>query len=100
MNHKPSPLSPSQPRARCPVCGEVSYSVMGVHPQCAMRQADAKRMRRVKIQARSRKKPAPTSELKPWHKRCPRCRAIVHCRKTVCGCGHAFVADKRPDAET
>jgi hypothetical protein len=27
-------------RSRCPVCGQAVYSRAGIHPQCAMRQAD------------------------------------------------------------
>ena len=28
--------------------------------------------------------------LSPWHKRCPRCRAELHIRKSTCDCGHKF----------
>jgi hypothetical protein len=35
-----TPPQPSQPRARCPVCHEAVYSPAGIHPQCAVRQAD------------------------------------------------------------
>ena len=38
---KPSPLNPA--RARCPVCQEAVYSRSGIHPQCAVRQADPPR---------------------------------------------------------
>jgi hypothetical protein len=37
---QPSPLST---RPRCPVCGTAVYSLAGIHPQCAVRQADPPR---------------------------------------------------------
>jgi hypothetical protein len=40
---KPQPLIPARIRNRCPVCGEVSYSRSGIHPQCSVRKADEKR---------------------------------------------------------
>jgi hypothetical protein len=46
---KPVPLLlvDAPPRRLCPVCGTVSYSREGIHPQCAEQQADAPRMERV-----------------------------------------------------
>ena len=46
MDHKkPEPLSPLPlGRKYCPVCGDVSYSREGIHPQCAQAQADAQRL--------------------------------------------------------
>lgn len=38
-----TPPSPASSRARCPVCHEVVYSRAGIHPQCAVRQADPPR---------------------------------------------------------
>lgn len=38
-----TPLSPIETRVRCPVCREVVYSRAGIHPQCAVRQADPPR---------------------------------------------------------
>jgi hypothetical protein len=32
--------TPLSTRARCPVCHEAVYSRAGIHPQCAVRQAD------------------------------------------------------------
>jgi hypothetical protein len=41
---KPTPLfDKSIPRRVCPICGERSYSRQGIHPQCAVKQADAPR---------------------------------------------------------
>ena len=45
---KPIPLYFPPAKKLCPVCGSVSYSSTGVHPQCAMEQADAPRMKRLK----------------------------------------------------
>jgi hypothetical protein len=43
---KPEPLIVEPRRGRtCPVCGKQSYSLEGIHPQCAMQQADAPRQR-------------------------------------------------------
>ena len=35
-----TPLKPVSTRVRCPVCHEDVYSRAGIHPQCAVRQAD------------------------------------------------------------
>ena len=40
---KPAPLYPKVSGAMCPVCGKRSYSLRGIHPQCAVVQADAPR---------------------------------------------------------
>lgn len=41
--HKPAPLFPTVPGKLCPICGKRSYSPAGIHPQCAVKQADAPR---------------------------------------------------------
>lgn len=79
----------------CPVCGEASYSRQGIHPQCAVTQADATRTARLKAAAKKRDKsaahkPSNSFTLSAWHKRCPRCRTQVHIRKLTCTCGHTF----------
>jgi hypothetical protein len=38
---KPIPLLPESNGHPCPVCGKKSYSRAGIHPQCAVKQADA-----------------------------------------------------------
>lgn len=38
---KPSPIHPTPNRRLCPVCGKVSYSRSGEHPQCSVNRADA-----------------------------------------------------------
>ena len=40
-SHKPPP--PASTRVRCPVCHQAVYSRAGIHPQCAVRQADPPR---------------------------------------------------------
>lgn len=40
---KPEPLYREAPGKNCPVCGKRSYSLRGIHPQCAVQQADAPR---------------------------------------------------------
>ncbi len=52
---KPKPLNPEPPRKICPVCGEPSYSRVGIHPQCASVQADIKRVREAKEAAKSQR---------------------------------------------
>ena len=92
---KPLPLLlvDAPPRRLCPVCGAVSYSREGIHPQCAERRADAPRMERVRADKRvdERKgKPANALLVKPWHKRCPECQAQSHIREPTCVCGYPF----------
>jgi hypothetical protein len=44
--YRATPMNPKQihstasARARCPVCHQPVYSRAGIHPQCAMRQAE------------------------------------------------------------
>jgi hypothetical protein len=40
---KPTPVMSERNSTKCPVCGQRSYSLGGIHPQCAMAQADAPR---------------------------------------------------------
>jgi hypothetical protein len=43
-SRKPEPLLSAPPAGKiCPVCGKRSYSLRGIHPQCAVQQADAPR---------------------------------------------------------
>lgn len=93
MTRKPQPLYPPPLRDYCPVCGKVSYSLAGIHPQCAVQQADAKRMKRVKAGVKAVKAVTGSAELKPWHKVCPRCRVLVHVRRSECECGYSFVVN-------
>lgn len=91
---KPPPLFEVRERKKCPVCGESVYSKGGIHPQCAQTQADEKRITKLKARAKkeaeSQAKRETVEELKAWHKRCPRCKAQVHLRKSECNCGYKF----------
>lgn len=93
---KPQPLIRGRRRDPCPVCGEVSYSLTGIHPQCAARQADARRLERVKRNKKVKVAQKPTIQIKVWQKRCPKCRAVQHVRKKVCDCGHTFAHRAAP----
>ena len=42
---KPNPLFIEPSGSVCPVCGKRSYSLRGIHPQCAVQQADAPRQK-------------------------------------------------------
>ncbi len=45
--NKPEPLFVAPLGKMCPMCGKRTYSVGGIHPQCAVRQADAPRQKRL-----------------------------------------------------
>ena len=49
-HRRPLPLlaTVDKPRPLCPVCGSVSYSVAGIHPQCSAAQFDRERMQRLR----------------------------------------------------
>jgi hypothetical protein len=96
---KPTPPIPARVRNRCPVCGELSYSREGIHPQCLVKQADEKRSNRIKrekLMAVADKNATPTNRITPWQKQCPKCSTVQHVRKTACVCGHRFTAQGRP----
>jgi len=92
---EPVPLLPAHaaPPRLCPVCGTVSYSRQGIHPQCAEHQADAPRMERLsagKMEGERKGKKANSSPHSYWQKRCPQCQAQLHVRKMTCVCGFQF----------
>jgi hypothetical protein len=41
------PIKPLQTHARCPVCQQAVYSRAGIHPQCAVRQNDPPKVKKV-----------------------------------------------------
>jgi hypothetical protein len=41
ISKKPRHVVASSERKLCPVCGKASYSLGGVHPQCAIVQSDS-----------------------------------------------------------
>ncbi|WP_406699208.1 hypothetical protein V5E97_10060 [Singulisphaera sp. Ch08] len=43
--HYHTPITANPPRKRCPICHQSVYSLAGIHPQCAMLQADPPRPR-------------------------------------------------------
>jgi RNA polymerase subunit RPABC4/transcription elongation factor Spt4 len=94
MSRKPLPLYVAPHRKRCPVCGETSYSLGGMHPQCCVRQADAERIRRLKL-AVPVVAAVPPKDRPPWKKPCPRCQRLLHVRRAACDCGYRFTAALR-----
>lgn len=91
---KPHPLRPRRERKLCPVCNVVSYSSNGLHPQCAVRQADSVRLERLKLARAADREVKPKEALAPWQKLCPKCHDVLHTRKRTCACGYEFVASK------
>ena len=86
---QPVLIVPQRPKILCPVCGTPTYSAGGIHPQCAVHQADDSRMARLKTEraeAPKEKKPARNV----WKKRCPKCGNEAHVRLGTCKCGHSF----------
>lgn len=93
---KPQPLiTPEKPDRSCPVCGEISYSRAGIHPQCSVRQADAKRLNDIQRDKKDDKTKKPDNSARPWQKVCPKCKALQHVRKGACTCGHTFATRAR-----
>lgn len=89
---EPLPLEGHRPVRICVVCGEVSYSAGGIHPQCAQEQADAPRIARIKAEQKTEKKCKAAGPIaaKPWFKACPKCGLQLHVRKRECECGYQF----------
>ena len=84
---EPVIIVPQPVRAPCPICGKPSYSRGGIHPQCAMRQADEPRLVRLRAAKKAETKVAKPSA---WNKKCPKCNVSLHGRRGVCKCGHKF----------
>ena len=63
-NSKPEPLlvAPSLGTV-CPICGKKSYSAAGIHPQCAMQQADAPRQAFLAAEKKRKKDAADAEKL-------------------------------------
>jgi hypothetical protein len=92
---KPIPLvaRENKPRRLCSVCGTVTYSFGGIHPQCAQKQADASRVAGFKAAKKAespKEQRASTDQLSPWQKVCPKCQTFLHVRNLTCDCGHRF----------
>ena len=85
---KPTPLI-SEPSGKvCPICGKRTYSRGGIHPQCAVFQADAPRTEELKAE-RLREANVPKPPM--WRsKKCPKCGSEPHVRRKACDCGYVF----------
>ncbi|MCA9142288.1 MAG: hypothetical protein H6821_15445 [Planctomycetaceae bacterium] len=85
---KPTPWV-SQPSGKmCPVCGTRTYSKEGIHPQCAVHQADSVRAEKLKVE---RKLEASVPKATTWtKKKCPKCGVESHVRRKECDCGYVF----------
>jgi hypothetical protein len=93
MQHKkPVPLVTGCRRPICPVCGQTSYSRAGIHPQCAVKQADNKRLERIRERGRAESDAQSTHVGGAWQKICPKCKASLHVRRKACDCGFEFAA--------
>lgn len=51
---KPTPMIRDNNGKSCPICGKRSYSRDGIHPQCAVHQADAPRRERLAAEKKVR----------------------------------------------
>lgn len=85
---KPTPRIIQPSGKLCPVCGKRSYSPGGIHPQCAVYQADAPRAAKIKADRKLKETSPRTSKL--ISKECPKCGGQPHVRRKVCDCGHVF----------
>lgn len=85
---KPTPwIVPARGKI-CPVCGKPAYSLGGIHPQCAVQQADAARAANLKAE---RKLESNTVKQSTWaKKKCPKCHKETQARRKVCDCGYVF----------
>ncbi|MFO0790876.1 MAG: hypothetical protein U0805_15570 [Pirellulales bacterium] len=89
MSEKSIVIPSPTPKHLCPVCGTPSYSRGGIHPQCALQQADAPRLDKLRADRAAEpkiKKPVRQS----WQKKCPECGLQSHVRLKVCNCGYKF----------
>lgn len=50
---KPVPITATRKPRVCPVCNKPSYSASGIHPQCAIAQADKPRCDRLMAQRKA-----------------------------------------------
>ena len=60
--HTHNPIPSSSTRARCPVCHEAVYSLAGIHPQCAVRQAEPPKLKSKPIEESSVEAQLPVSD--------------------------------------
>ncbi len=82
-------ILPPPAKPVCPICGKASYSLGGIHPQCAIQQADEPRLNRLRAtRAAEPKVKKPVKQT--WQKRCPKCGTQTHISQKLCKCGHSF----------
>ena len=86
---KPVPIVTQPVKNLCPICGKASYSRDGIHPQCAIQQADAARNARIR-EDRKKEVKIEKPRQRSFNKKCPKCGIQVHIRVIACGCGHRF----------
>jgi hypothetical protein len=83
-------IEPQRPKTLCPICGTPTYSAGGIHPQCAMQQADKPRLERLRTAKTAEANTKKPKARQVWKKRCPKCGTQVHARRESCSCGHKF----------
>lgn len=83
---KPIPLAPAPKRKVCPICGHSTYSPGGIHPQCAIAQADAPRKARLAAARKAIKDQPDDTETVD----CPNCHAELPNDSKSCACGYAL----------
>jgi hypothetical protein len=86
----PAPIGYRREMPVCPVCGKISYSVGGIHPQCAVSRADE----RLRVPGPAKKSTA--GKPSGFSKRCRGCGRSVAARRMVCDCGRAFPSSTMP----
>lgn len=84
---KPMPLLEPVTRPKCPICGTSVYSAHGIHPQCALLQADRKRLA---ANAVPKTKAVPKAAAANQQKKCPACYQITSAKTVKCQCGFQF----------
>jgi hypothetical protein len=84
---KPSPAIAKVGTRTCPVCGKRAYSSSGIHPQCAVQQADALHPKPAALEPHE--KPNQFKQCS-WVKKCPQCGTQVHVQHRTCDCGYDF----------
>jgi hypothetical protein len=68
---KPVPNIPKLAKHLCPICGKDSYSRDGIHPQCAVEQADEPRNQQLKLE-KKKKAQSHVPRQRSWNKNFPK----------------------------
>jgi len=82
-------VAPPAPKHLCPVCKTPAYSLGGIHPQCAIQQADEPRLVKLRV-ARAAEPKVKKPVRQTWQKKCPKCGTQSHVSLKLCKCGHSF----------